>query len=427
MSSAVIGLIILAVCVMLFLTEWLPNAATGCLGCLLMVLCGVCSFEEAFSGFSNSIVLLMVGAMVVGVAMFETGAAQMIGRSVIRWSRGSERLFLLVGSLVAGGLAMFLANTAVLAAFLPIIDSVCRTSPDMGRKNLSLPIACAVMYGGACTLIGCTPQLTANGIMDKMVGVQMGMWDLTRPGLCLLALFIVYTQVVGYRRGQKIWGGRTETSMDLDKEKVRSVLEVQFDKKKLITMFGIIFLMIVSYAGGWISPSLTAMCAAMLCVLTGCCKVKRVVKELDWECVLFLGACLGLANGLTVSGAGELIGEGVSVLLGDITSPIIIFATVVLLAIFVSQFITNSTAIIIVLPIALSLCTSYGFNYMPFCMGVTFAASAACSTPLAAAQITMTQVAGYKFSDYFRYTWQMALITYVGILIFVPLFYPLAG
>ena len=58
---------------------------------------------------------------------------------------------------------------------------------------------------------------------------------------------------------------------------------------------------------------------------------------------------------------------------------------------------------------------------MTFCLGITFGASVACSSPLAAAQITMTQVAGYRFSDYFRYTWPMSLISYFGILLFVLL------
>ena len=200
MTPAVVGLVILLACVVLFLTEWLPNPVVACLGCLLMVLFKVCTFEQAFSGFSSSIVLLMVGAMVVGAAMFETGAAQLIGRRVIRWSRGSARMFLLVGSTVTGLLAMFLANTAVIAAFLPVIDSVCRTDLRMKRKDLCLPIACAAMYGGTCTLIGCTPQLTANGIMREMTGTEMGMWELTGPGLCLLAVYLLWLQLVGFRR-----------------------------------------------------------------------------------------------------------------------------------------------------------------------------------------------------------------------------------
>ena len=126
MSTGVVGLIILLLCVILFITNWIPAVATGALGCILMVLFHVCKLEEAFSGFSSSIVYLMFGALVVGNAMFETGTANLIGKQVVRISRNNERLFLFLSGLTAGILAMFLANTAVIAAFLPIIDSVCQ-------------------------------------------------------------------------------------------------------------------------------------------------------------------------------------------------------------------------------------------------------------------------------------------------------------
>ena len=46
MQTDVIALIILGACVFLFLTEWIPLAVTGCLGCLLMGLFQVSSFGE---------------------------------------------------------------------------------------------------------------------------------------------------------------------------------------------------------------------------------------------------------------------------------------------------------------------------------------------------------------------------------------------
>lgn len=420
----IVGLVILAVCVILFVTKILPSSVVGCMGCLMMVLCQVCTFEEAFSGFSSSIVLLMASSMIVGIAMFNTGAAQIVGRYIIRWAHGSERTFLFVGCIVAGLLAMFLANTAVLAAFIPIVDSVCRTSKNMKQRNIILPIAYAVMFGGSATLIGCTPQLTANGLMSKMVGIEMGMWDLTGPGLCLFGIFILYIMLFGYRHGEKIWGVCSDVDMGVDEEKRRSVLDDAYNKKKVAIMFIIIIFMIIFYAFSILPVAETAMCAALLCVITGCCSVKKVIKELSWDTIVFLATCLGLANALTAAESGELIGKTVSALLGDVRSPLIIFAVLVFLTLFISQFITNSTAIIIVLPIALSLCSSYGFNTMTFCVGITLGASSACCTPLAAAQITMTEVAGYEFSDYLKYGWPLTLLSYIAIVLLVPVFFP---
>ena len=53
--------------------------------------------EEALSGFSNSVVIMMVGLFVVGGAIFQTGLAKMISSRILKLAGKSElKLFLLV-------------------------------------------------------------------------------------------------------------------------------------------------------------------------------------------------------------------------------------------------------------------------------------------------------------------------------------------
>ena len=260
-----------------------------------------------------------------------------------------------------------------------------------------------------------------------MSGIEMRMFDLTGPGLIMLGFFVLYTLFFGLKRGKKIWGDREETALDIDPALTDSVSNAAINKKKFVTMMVILCLMIVGYAGAWLTTTMTAIIAALLCVITGCTNVKSIVRNLNWEPVIFLAACLGLADSLTISGAADLVSKGVFNFLGNVNSPLIVFAALVFLVTLISNFITNSAAIIIILPIALSICATYGYNPLPFCIGITFGGSFACSTPLAASQISMTLVAGYKFSDYFKYTLPLALMTYAATVIIVPLFYPLVG
>ena len=145
---------------------------------------------------------------------------------------------------------------------------------------------------------------------------------------------------------------------------------------------------------------------------------------MDWSVVFVLAGCLGIASGITKGGAGDLIGSALSNVLGEGVPVFVIFAIFVIVTMIVSNFITNSTAVVIVLPIALALCNNYGYNPVTFTLGIVFAANLTYSTPLANAQTAMTLVAGYKFSDYIRYTWPLALIVITEILVFVPLFFP---
>lgn len=284
MSSGIVGLLILLLCIVLFITEWLPSVVTGALGCLLMVLFHVCELSNAFSGFASSIIYLLFGAMIVGNAMFETGAAALIGRQVIRLSRDNERLFLFISGLTAGCLSMFLANTATIAAFLPIVESVCSNSSNMKRKNLTMNIAICAMIGGSSTLIGCTPQLTANALLEQTTGLHMSMFTMFGPGFCMLLLYLAGTQLFGYNLGKKIWGDRPEEAMELENTNRKIISgDGNTDHKKITIMFVILGLMILFYVTEWLSTAMTAMCAAMLCILTGCTNTKSIRKNMDWD------------------------------------------------------------------------------------------------------------------------------------------------
>lgn len=423
MSVAVLALLVLLLCVVLFITEWIPNSATAVIGCILMYLVGATDAAEAFAGFSNSIVILVVGSMVVGVAMFDTGTARVIAKYCIKLSRGNERLFILFAGFVGGIMSAFLANTAVVACFLPIIDSVARSS-KMSRRNMTMAITFGAMYGGSLTLVGSTPQLTANGIMEPLVGYGVGMYDYLGPGLCIFVCYLLYTQLYGYKLGVRIWGDRPEPEALADDSAVEA-LEGEVNKTKVYLMLAIFVGMIISYSFQIVPTHLTAAIAGLLCVILRLTDEKSVFSGISWGPVFMLAGTLGIASGLTKSGAGELLADWVFTLLGNSVSPVLVFAVFVLLSTLISNFAANSTTVIILLPIALSTCLSYGWNPKTFTIGIVIAANLACCTPVAHPQVTMTLVAGYRFSDYVKYNGIMCVITNVLIILTTPLFFPL--
>ncbi len=424
MTPAIISTCIIILCIVLFITRLIPNAVTACLGCLLFAITGICTFDQAFSGFSNSIVILVFSMMVLGIAMEDTGAAKLIGVYVTKWSKNNERLFILLAGTVSALLSTFMSNTAVIAIFLPIIESVSRSSKSMGRKNLTLPVTMGAMFGGVCTLVGSTPQLTANGILSEMTGKELGMFDYTLPGIIIFAVYMLFAQFIGYRSGKKIWGDDA-TIVDAETGENTVDTKVDVDKRKIAVILVIFALTIISFIGAWISAAMTAVIAAILCIITKCTSTKNVFKRMDWSVLFILAGCLGLASGIAKGGVGELLAEVMSNIFVPSIPAIIIFAIFVLLTMLISNFITNSTAVVIVLPIALAICAARGLNPLTFTLGIVYAANLTYSTPLANAQTAMTLVAGYKFSDYVRYTWPLALMVYLAIVAVVPIFFPL--
>ena len=119
---------------------------------------------EALSGFSNSVVIMMVGLFVVGGAIFQTGLAKMISSRILKLAGESEtRLFLLV-MLVTAGIGWFVSNTGTVALMLPIVVSLA-ASAKMNASRLLMPLAFASSMG-LFTLIATPPNLV---IQEQLV------------------------------------------------------------------------------------------------------------------------------------------------------------------------------------------------------------------------------------------------------------------
>lgn len=146
--------------------------------------------EEALSGFSNSVVIMMVGLFVVGGAIFQTGLAKMISSRILKLAGKSElRLFLLV-MLVTSAIGAFVSNTGTVALMLPIVVSLANNA-GMNPSRLLMPLAFASSMGGMMTLIGTPPNLV---IQDTLV--QAGFESLSFFSFLPVGLVCMVTGII---------------------------------------------------------------------------------------------------------------------------------------------------------------------------------------------------------------------------------------
>ncbi len=423
MGIDVISLIIFAGCIILFVWDKLPMATTAVIGCVLMVLFGVCDFKTAFGSFSSSTVILTVGVMIVGAAIAETGLAETVSRWIIKISKGSEAKLIVGTYLVSAVMSAFLTNSAVLAIFIPIIMGLSKSNPKIKAKNLIMPIAYGCVIGGASTLVGSTQQMTAQGLLEEN-GIRLfKTFDFTLVGGVLVILGLFYCVFVGRKLGEKIWGSCQDDDVDLLVQKE----EKAYSKEKIIIMACIFAATVVLYITEWIPLAVTSTAAAILCIATGCIPQKKAFAAVNWNIVIRLAGCLGIAQALSAAGGTKLITKGFNYLVGDSISPFLLFCILVFLVQFTSEFISNSTAILIVLPIVIAIAPEMGLNTYAFALGITLASGVALSCPLASSTLGMSMSVGYKFKDYFKYSIFFDVIAYITIITMVPLIYGLTA
>ena len=421
MGIDVISLIVFIACIGLFIWDKLPMATTAILGCVAMVLLGVCDFKVAFGQFASSTVILTAGVMVIGAAISETGLAAAIGAWIVKISKGSE-VKLIIGTYLASALmSAFLTNSAVLAIFIPIIMGLSATG-SIKSKNLIMPIAIGCVLGGATTLVGSTQQMTAQGLLEEAGLRVFKTFDFAPVGGIIVVVGLIYCLTIGRKLASKIWGDRDEEADD----SVLTPTAVSNPSKVKMIIMGVIFAStVVFYITEWVPLAITSTAAALLCIITGCISQKKAILSVNWNIVGRLAGCLGIAKALEAAGGTKLIAQGFSYLIGDSISPYLLFCILVLLVLVSSQFISNSTAILIVLPILIAVAPSMGLNAYTYALGITIASGIALSSPLASSTLGMSMSVGFKFNDYFKHSILLDIISYILIITLVPLFYGL--
>ena len=421
MDPAVLSLIIFTFCIILFIWDRLPMATTAILGCVLMVIFKICNFKTAFAQCASSTVILTIGVMMIGAAISETGLAATIGAWIVRVSKGSETKLIIGTYLVSAAMSAFLTNSAVLAIFIPIIMGLSAANDRIKAKDLIMPIAYGCVIGGASTLVGSTQQMTAQGLLEESGARLFKTFDFTLVGGVLVILGLVYCLTAGRFLGDKIWGKRPDADADYDLHPVAA----NYKKSKMIIMAVIFLLTVVFYITEWIPLAITSSSAAILCIITGCIPQKKAFTAVNWNIVGRLAGCLGLAKALESAGGTKLIAQAFSNVVGDSLSPFLLFAILVLLVQVVSEFMSNSTAILIVLPIVLSIAPQLHLNPYSFALGITLASGVALSCPLASSTLGMSMSVGYKFNDYFKYSIFYDILAYLVIIAMVPAIYGL--
>lgn len=421
MGIDAISLIVFAVCLILFVWDRLPMATTAILGCVAMAILGVCDFKTVFGQFASSTVILTIGVMIIGSAISETGLARTIGHAIIRVSKGSEVKLMAGTYLVAAAMSAFLTNSAVLAIFMPIIIGMSKANEQIKARNLIMPIALACIIGGASTLVGSTQQMTCQGLLESAGERTFRTFDFTPVGSVLIVAGLIYCLTIGRKRGERIWGDRAD-EIDFAGEEE----EVAAPVKWRMVVMGVIFTAtVVLYITEWLPIAITSTSAALLCIITGCITQKKAIQTVNWNIVGRLAGCLGLGRALEAAGGTELISQGFQYLVGSELSPFVLFCILVFLVQFTSEFMSNSTAILIVIPIVLSIAPQFQLNTYTFALGITLASGIPSSCPLASSTMGMSMSAGYRFNDYFKYGFPLDVIMYLIIIALVPAMYGL--
>jgi di/tricarboxylate transporter len=169
---------------------------TAMLALLAGLALGIVKPKEAFTGFSDDIVIIVGSALVISAAVQRSGMVERALSLIAgRVTRIRTQLFVLTASV--GVTSALVKNVGALAMLMP-------AAFQMAKKNKAspsvflMPMSFASLLGGLMTLVGTSPNIIVSRVRQDMVGQPFRMFDYFPTGFGLLVIGLIFLRF-GYR------------------------------------------------------------------------------------------------------------------------------------------------------------------------------------------------------------------------------------
>ena len=183
-------LIILALSAVFFAMGKVRSDLVALCALVALLLTGTLTPQEAISGFSNQVVIMMVGLFVVGGAIVQTGLAKKASGKLMMLAGDNEIGLFLLLMVVTAVIGAFVSNTGTVALMMPIVVSLAQKA-KIRASRLLMPLAFASSMGGMLTLIGTPPILVIQAALTESGQQPLGFFSFLPVGLVCIVVGIV--------------------------------------------------------------------------------------------------------------------------------------------------------------------------------------------------------------------------------------------
>ena len=165
------------------------------------------------------------------------------------------------------------------------------------------------------------------------------------------------------------------------------------------------------------------LAAAFAMLVTRCCSAAAARRTIDWPVLIVIATTIGIGTALQKTGLANLAADGVASL--SASSPWLALATVYLATMLATELLSNTTAAVLMFPIAIASAQALHADHLPFIVAMTIAASCGFATPLGYQTHMMVYgPGGYRFADFLRFGIPLNLVVAATTIVTTPLVFP---
>lgn len=423
MNPAILTIIILICAVVSFLLEKIPVNMTVMLTLLTLVVTGLVEPKAAISGFASTTIIMLIGVVIVGSALFETGVCDKVAAKVTRFAKTERQMItaiLILSSIMSAGLS----NSGTVAVFIPIIMGIC-ASTDFSCSKLLMSAFLGAMAGGRLTLVGDAAINVLIGDQIKELGYPFGFFEISKIGVPLTIIMVLYIYFIGYKLLPDIKMDKVNNAL-FEKKVSKDV--PQWKQTASVVVLLAVFLGMIFEKETGIPSYIVAIMGAVVDVLLGIFTEEQAYRLVSIKTIILLGGMTPLASALKSTGAADMIASLLLKIIGNSTNVYFITIVIFVLTTVMTQFMSNVVTVTLLMPIVISVANEIGVVPSAMIMVLGIASTMSILTPIACPPANLIySYGGYKFSEYLKSNIGLVLVFLVACIVLIPMLWPLYG
>src|SRR3989344_1816619 len=296
-----VALAVFVVTILVVISNVIDNAVAAMIGVAVMVWIGVMSEVNAFQYVDWNVMAILVSIWVIAGYFGKTGVPSWLALQALRLSGGRPGLLVMLLSVLAGVISMFVDNVVTILMMAPVALPLARAL-SIPITPLILMIGFSANFMGTALLLGDLPPQ----MLHSVSGAEFGdfIWQFGRPSSfpILMATFAI-TLGAMYAYGFRAIGRRAAPA--------GGVVVGWF----LITVVGMAFREVLQMKLGFIALTGAVTLVLLLELLGKRVKAptfEEIIQELDWRAIFFYIALFALVGGLEKMKMLELLAHSLT-------------------------------------------------------------------------------------------------------------------
>ncbi len=303
---------------------------------------GLTNYKDIMASFADPVIMLFLGGFVLAFAATKVGLDVQLAKVMLKPFGNKPKNVLLGVLLVIGTFSMFMSNTATAAMMLTFLTPVLMSLPadGGGRISLALAIPIAANIGGMGTPIGTPPNAIALGELSKNgVDITFVDWMIRMVPLVIVLLLIAWFILL------KKFPFKAKT-IEL-KIEAKPTKTTPFQKYVVWVTFALTIILWVGESIFKVNSNIVAMIPFAVFSGTGILK-SRDLEKINWSVLWMVAGGFALGTALKQTGLADTLIKAIPF---ESMDAFVVMALGGLICYLLSNFISNSAAANLVVPI----------------------------------------------------------------------------